>query len=88
MIDWRLAGDFQIENPLDVLMLELESQFQSNNDRALGEIQNFTAMPGESTNQRHTRLARLMVKIPTILHMEMAVRLFLESYPKHQQNMN
>ena len=83
-IDWRLAGDFPIGTPFDVLMLELESQFRYNNKRAVGEIRNFTAIPGESTSQRHSRLARLMAENPTILHMEMTVRLFLESYPKHQ----
>ena len=51
-IDWRPAGDFLIENPFDVLMLELESQFRYNNDRAVGKIHNFTAVPGESTSQR------------------------------------
>ena len=30
----------------------------------------------------------MMAENPTILHMEMAVRLFLESYPKHQQKAN
>ena len=64
-------------------MLELESQLGYNNDRAVGEIHNFTATPGELTSQRHSRLARLMAENPTILRMEMAVRLFLESYPKH-----
>ena len=53
-IDWRLAGDFPIENPFDVLMLELESQFQYNNDRAVGEIRNFTAIRVDLTSQRHS----------------------------------
>ena len=66
-------------------MLELESQFRYNNDRAVGDIRNFTAILGKWTSQRHSRLARLLAENPTILHMEMAVRLFLESYPKHQQ---
>ena len=39
-IDWRSARDFPIENPFDVLMLELESQFRYNNERAMGEIRN------------------------------------------------
>ena len=82
-IDWCPARDFSIEKPFDVLMLELESRFRYNNDRAVGEIRNFTAIPGESTSQRHSTLARLMAVSRTILHMEMAVRLFLESYPKH-----
>ena len=84
-IDWRPAADFPIENPLDVFMLELESQFRYNNIQTVGEIRNFTAIPGESTSQRHSRIAQLVAENPTILHMEMAVRLFLESYPKHQQ---
>ena len=83
-IDWHTRGDFPIENPFDVLMLELESQFRYNNNRAVGEIRNFTAIPGESTSHRHSTLARLMAKNPTILHMVMAARLFLESYPKHR----
>ena len=49
-IDRRTARDFPIDNPFDILMLELESQFRYNNDRALGEIRNFTAVPGESTS--------------------------------------
>ena len=69
-------------------MLELESQLRYNNDRAVGEIRNFTAVPDKSTSQRHNILARLMAENPTILHMEMAVRLFLESYPKHEQKAN
>ena len=69
-------------------MLKLESQFCYNNDRAVREICNFTAVPGESASQRHSRLARLMAENPIILQMEMAVRLFLESYPKHQQKTN
>ena len=85
---WRPARDFLIENPFDVLMLELKSQFRYNNDRGVGEIRNFTAVPGDLTSQHHRRLARLMAENPTILHMEMAVRLFLESYPKHQQKAN
>ena len=44
-IDCRPAGDFPIENPFDVLMLELESQFRYNNERAVGEIRNLTAIP-------------------------------------------
>ena len=87
-IDWRPAGDFPIENPLDVLMLEFEVQFRYNNKRAVGGIRNFTAIPDESTSQRHSRLARLMAENPTILHMEMEVRIFLESYPKHKQKAN
>ena len=87
-VDWRPAGDFPIENPFDVVMLELESQFRYNNDRAVGEIRNFTAIPCKSTSQRHSRLARLMAENPTILHMEIAVRMFLELYPKHQQKAN
>ena len=59
-------------------MLELESPFRYNNDRAVGGIRNFTAVPGESTSQRQSRLAHLMAKNPTILHMEMAVGLFLQ----------
>ena len=50
-IDWRPAGDFPIENPFDVLMLELESHIRYNNERAVGEICNFIAMPGKSTSQ-------------------------------------
>ena len=69
-------------------MFGLKSQFRYNSDRAVGEIRNFTAVPDESTSQRHSKLARLMAKNPTILHMEMAVRLFLESYPKHQRKAN
>ena len=34
-VDWRPAGDFPIENPFDVLMLELESQYRYNNDRVV-----------------------------------------------------
>ena len=45
-------------------------------------------MPGELTSQRHSRLAWLMAENPTILHMEMAVRLLLELYPKHLQKVN
>ena len=82
-IDWRPTSDFPIENPFDDLMLEFVGRFRYNNDRAVGNIRNLTAVPGESTNQRHSTLARLMAENPTILHMEMAVRLFLESYPKH-----
>ena len=84
-IDWRPAGDFPIENPFDVLILELESQFRYNNKRAVRGIHNSTTIFGESTSQHHSRLARLMAENPAILHMEMAVRLFLESYPKHRQ---
>ena len=69
-------------------MLELEIQFRYNNDRAVSEIRNFTAVTGESTSHRHSTLLRLMAKNSTILHMEMAVRSFLESYPKHQQKEN
>ena len=61
-------------------MLELKSKFRYNNKRALGGIRNFTAILGESISQRHSRLARLMAENPTILDMEMEVRLFLESY--------
>ena len=88
VIDWRRAGDFPVENPFHILMLELKSQFRYNNKRVVGEIRNFTAIPGKSTSQRHSRLARLMAENPAILHMEMAVRMFLESYPKHQQKAN
>ena len=66
-------------------MLELESQLRYNNDRAVGEIRNFTAVPGEWNQPASQPIARLMAENPTILHMEMAVRLFLELYPKHQQ---
>ena len=69
-------------------MLELESHFRYTNERVVGGIRNFTAIPGESTSQRHSRFARLMAENPTILHMEMAVRLFHESYPKHEQKAN
>ena len=55
-IDGRPAGDFPIENPFDVLMLELESQFRYNNARAVGKIRNFTAVLGKSTSQRHNRV--------------------------------
>ena len=55
VIDWRSTRDFPIENPFDVLMLELESQFRYNNDRAVGEIRDFTALRGEWTSQRHSR---------------------------------
>ena len=54
-IDWSPTGDFPIENPFDVLMLELEVQFRYNNERAVEEIRNFTAIPDESTSQRHSR---------------------------------
>ena len=69
-------------------MLELKSEFRYNSDQAVGKIRNFTAEPGETTSQRHSRLARLMAENLTILHMEMAVHLFLKSYPKHQQKAN
>ena len=54
----------------------------------MGEVRIFTAIPSESTSQRHGRLARLMAENPTILPMEMAVRLFLAAYPKHEQKAN
>ena len=85
---WRRAGDFPIENSFDVLIFELEVQFRYINERAVEEICNIAAIPGESIFQLHSTLARLMGENPTILHMEMAVRLFLESYPKHQQKAN
>ena len=56
-----------------------------NNDRAVHEIRNFTVVPNVTTSQRHSRLARSMSENSTIFHMEMAVCLFLESYPKHEQ---
>ena len=69
-------------------MIELESQFQYKNDRAVGGIRNFTAIPRESISQRQSRLARLVRENPTILHLETVVRVFLELYPKHQQKAN
>ena len=69
-------------------MSELANQFRYNNERVVNEIRNFCALPGETTNQRHSRLARLIVKNPTIMHGEMAVGLFLKSYPKSQHKPN
>ena len=42
-VDWRTEFDFPIDNPFDVLMLELESQFRYKNDEAVGEIRNCPA---------------------------------------------
>ena len=61
-VDRRPARDFPIENPFDVLMFELESQIRYNNDRAVGDIRNFTAVRGDSTSQRYNRLAPLMAE--------------------------
>ena len=69
-------------------MHEFESQFRYDNDREVSEIRNFVALPGKTTSHRQRRLALLMAKNPTILHMEMAVCLYLESYPKHQEKAN
>ena len=52
------------------------------------KIHNFIALPGETTSQRHSRLARLLAENPTVMTQEMAVRLFMESYPTLQQNAN
>ena len=63
-IDWRPEGVYPIENPYDVPMGKLEIQFRCNNERAVQEIWNSTALPGETTSQRHSRLARLFNHCP------------------------
>ena len=79
-VDWRPEGEYHIDNQYDVLMNEPETQFRYNNERAIHEIRSFTALPRETTSQRHSRLACLIAENPTIVHGEMAERLFLERY--------
>ena len=69
-------------------MSELENKFGYNNERAVNEIRNFTALPRETTSERHSRQVRLIAENPIIVHREMAVRLFLESFPPRQQWVN
>ena len=76
-INSRTQGEYPIDDPYDVLMSELENQFRYNNKRAVLEIRNFTALPGETTSQRHSRFARLLAENPRVMTQEMAVRLFL-----------
>ena len=52
------------------------------------EIRNFTALPGETTSQRHSRLARLRAENHTVMTQEMGILLFMESYPALQQKAN
>ena len=87
-VDWRLEGEYPHENPNDVLMSELENQFRYNNERAINKIRNFTALPGETTSQCQSRLALLIAENPIMVHTEMAIRLFLESYPQRQHKAN
>ena len=87
-VDLRPEGDYPIDDAYDVLMSELEDWFRCNNERAVLEICNFTALPGETTSHRHSRLARFKAENPTVMTQEMAVRLFMESYPALQQKAN
>ena len=48
----------------------------------------FIALPGETVSRRQSRRARWIAEDPTIVHGEMATRLFLESYLLCQQKAN